>query len=432
MFTAVRDRQAVKTHQELMAERARVLAEGNEMLEKAESAKRDLTLLEAARFQELIVRADDLLRELEAPARPDFDPRLAQGDLFGSPHGFDPPGARAVLGREERMTDWVARRGRGTVEDENGHNFSLGIAIRGMVTGRWEGGEFERRVLSEGTDSQGGFLIPEPLSARLIDRVRNAAKVFQAGVTTVPMEVDQLSLARLTGGASVAWKVENDPITASDMTFDRVTLRAHTLPILVRLSQELWDDLRPEAAALIENEMAHALALELDRVVLRGTGVDPQPKGIRNQTGVVLQSLGANGGTPSWDTVIDGVANVRNNNGEPNAILLASRTVQTLGKTKDSQQRYLDPPAVVSDIPRLVTNQIPTNLTVGTSTDTSEVYTGDWSTVLVGMRTQIRVGVRVLRERYADNLQIGLLSYLRADVAMAHPELFNVTTGVRP
>jgi HK97 family phage major capsid protein len=78
----------------------------------------------------------------------------------------------------------------------------------------------------EGVDASGGFLIPEPLSAILIDRLRNVSRVFQAGVTTVPMTVDELSLARLESGASpLAFKAEGDPITESDLTFGRVRLR---------------------------------------------------------------------------------------------------------------------------------------------------------------------------------------------------------------
>jgi HK97 family phage major capsid protein len=77
----------------------------------------------------------------------------------------------------------------------------------------------------------------------------------------------------------------------------------------------------------------------------------------------------------------------------------------------------------------LPTKQVPINLTVGSSTDCSEVYTGDWAQLLIGMRTNFVL--RFLDERYADNLQYGFLAYLRADVQVAHGEAFNVDTGVR-
>jgi HK97 family phage major capsid protein len=211
-----------------------------------------------------------------------------------------------------------------------------------------------------------------------------------------------------------------------------MTLTAKTLPCLVRISAELLEDLSPEATDTIENELGLALSLELDRACLRGSGLDPEPTGIRNAAGVTVTSLGANGATPSWDSVIDAVSTVRAANIEPDAILWAPRTQQTFDKVKDLQNRYLEPPTSLSAVPRLVTNQIPTDMTVGTSTDCSELYIGRWSDVLVGIRTDLRFQVRVLDERYIDNLQYGLLVYLRADVALAHPQSFNVVTGVRP
>jgi HK97 family phage major capsid protein len=78
----------------------------------------------------------------------------------------------------------------------------------------------------------------------------------------------------------------------------------------------------------------------------------------------------------------------------------------------------------------LVTKSVPINVTVGTSTDTSYIFTGDWSNLLVGMRTDFRL--RFLGERYlADNLQYAFLAYLRADVQLAQPAAFVVDTGVR-
>jgi HK97 family phage major capsid protein len=78
----------------------------------------------------------------------------------------------------------------------------------------------------------------------------------------------------------------------------------------------------------------------------------------------------------------------------------------------------------------LTTKSVPINVTTGTSTDTSNVFTGDWSNLLVGMRTDFRL--RFLGERYlADNLQYAFLAYLRADVQLAQPAAFVVDAGVR-
>lgn len=76
-----------------------------------------------------------------------------------------------------------------------------------------------------------------------------------------------------------------------------------------------------------------------------------------------------------------------------------------------------------------MTNQVPVNLTFGTSTDTSEVYTGDWDKLLIGMRTEL--SIRFLQERFIDNLQYAFLAHPRADVQLAQPAAFVVDTGLR-
>ena len=81
-------------------------------------------------------------------------------------------------------------------------------------------------------------------------------------------------------------------------------------------------------------------------------------------------------------------------------------------------------------LPLLVTKQVPINVTVGTSTDASYIFTADWSNLLVGIRTAF--SLRFLGERFlADNLQYAFLAYLRADVQLAQPSAFVVDTGMR-
>ena len=81
-------------------------------------------------------------------------------------------------------------------------------------------------------------------------------------------------------------------------------------------------------------------------------------------------------------------------------------------------------------LPMLTTKSVPINVTVGASTDTSYIYTADWSNLLVGLRTPFRL--RFLGERYlADTLSYAFLAYLRADVQVGQAGAFVVDTGVR-
>jgi HK97 family phage major capsid protein len=421
----------------LLRERTRLIGEYREAVDAAE-ARGSLSVREEDKIDAKYKQIRELDETIEKA-------RQAQGLDQNGRYVGPPTGDRssdAALTPEQRMADWYAARhgsfgigGDGLTPAFEAREFSLG-RIAGALLGRLDRSELsdsEQRAMAEGVDASGGFLVPEILSSNVIDRVRNKAAVFAAGALTIPMDTDTTNLARLAGGNSANWKSENAAVTESDETWERVQLRTKTAVVLQRVSQELFEDLSPEGARVIENEILQALALKLDLAALRGSGVDPEPRGIRNQTGVNIVSLGANGATPTnYDFLIDALSAVRDANGEPKAAIYASRTAKTLDKLKDSTGQPLNQPGAVAELSKFVSNQIPINLTQGTSTDTSEAYVGDFSTVLIGLRPTIGMRVKVLSERYADNLQIGLIAWIRGDVGLAHPEHLSVVTGIRP
>jgi HK97 family phage major capsid protein len=394
-------------------------------------------------------RALRLLNEqiaAEERGRPAFDPGELPMSSWMSPAtgvlsssvGDNPN----VLRPDQKLADWTREhrpaeyRGLAGELAADGERASLGKFVRGIVTGSWNGAH-EERALVEGTNSAGGYLTPEPLASRFIDRVRANMRVIQAGASTVPLTSDVENFPRLTGGATVGWKAEGNAITPSDMVFDRLSFAPKTLPILVLCSAELFADMTPESAAGIEHEMAQALSLEIDRACLRGDGTSNSPTGVRSQSGVALTSNGANGSAITWDMLIDAAAVVRNASIDPSGVILAPRSIQSLQKAKDSQGRFLATPAPfntsASDaIPIYTSAQVPINLTVGSSVDCSEAYSGRWSDLWLGIRTDMRLDIKVLEERYADNLQVGLLCYVRVDVQLAHAASFNVSLGLRP
>jgi hypothetical protein len=52
------------------------------------------------------------------------------------------------------------------------------------------------------------------------------------------------------------------------------------------------------------------------------------------------------------------------------------------------------------------------NLTLGTSSDTSDAFVGQWDELMLGVRTNLEI--QFLRERYADNAQVAFLAWFRA------------------
>lgn len=314
---------------------------------------------------------------------------------------------------------------------EDAKAFSLGRFIRGLATGRVESDSVERRALSEGTDSAGGFLLPDPIGSQVIDRLRPATRVIEAGAQVVPLDGDVLHLPRIASGVTGAWRAEGDSVTAGSPTFDRVTLRPKSLAVAVKVSNEMLEDLSEAGARAIERELVNALAVQLDQAALNGTGSSNQPTGIVNTTGITTNANGTNGTTASWAMVGRAIRSVEVANATPTAVIAAPRTWHTLDGLTDSTGQPLRAPEYAASVARYSTNTVPTDLTVGSSSTCSQIIAGDFRRLILAVRPTI--AVRIIRDssRYLDTLETVLVAHVRCDVGVEQPAAFALETGVK-
>lgn len=328
-----------------------------------------------------------------------------------------------ALAPEQRMADYVRRQGR---DDPEYAGLSLGQYLRSMVVGAKN--DVERRALSEGSDSAGGFTTPEILSAELIDLLRARAVTIAAGARTVPLATDQSHIARIATDPVPAWRLENAAVADSDPTFDRVTFEPKSLAVLVKVSRELLED-SLNVKTELPRVIAEALALELDRVVFLGAAANDEPVGLDNITGV--QASAHDAAIASFSPLVQGRRLLMNSNVPTvSAWVMHPDADSAFGELADTTGQPLQHPAIL-DRPDpfrvLTTTQLPTD--GGAGSDETTIYGGDWSLFAVGMRSAVRI--EVLRERFSDNLQVGFLAWLRADIAAIREEAFVRITGVQ-
>lgn len=343
----------------------------------------------------------------------------------------------APLTRGQTLEGYVRSRGLATGTpgtlfhdgyDEPQTDLSLRKALRGIVSGDWKDADAERRAMGEGTTTGGGYLVPTLLSAQLIDLARNRTRVLQAGARIVPMENRKVVAAKWTGDQSAAWHSEHGVIAPSDASLGSVELNAQTMTSLVVVSRELIED-ADNVEEELRNAFAAQFALTMDKVALYGTGTAPEPRGVKNVATVAKTPLATDGATPAdYDFLADAIGRLADANEAATGIIYSPRTERVLGKLKDAQKQPLAMPAYVADVRRYSTNQVPNDLTVGAGTTCSDVFTADWSQLLIGMRTNLQL--QVLSERYADTGEVGFLAWMRGDVAVARSAAFDVTTGV--
>ncbi|MEF2557599.1 phage major capsid protein [Aurantimonas sp. C2-5-R2] len=348
-------------------------------------------------------------------------PMMADGTASGA-SGFststDEPAEAFTLRSGQSFTDYTRER---AGEDEFG-GVSTGAYLRAMVLG--PKGDVERRALAEGTDSSGGYTVPDILSARMIDRLRAASVVFRAGAQTVPLASDQNYIAKVATDPAPGWRNENALVAESDPTFGRVALTPRSLMVMVRVSRELLED-SLNMETILPQIMAAAMAGELDRVALLGSGTAPEPRGVVNFTGLTANAF-AGGALSGYGALITARTALRTANSDATGYVMAPRDDGTLAGLTATDGQPLQVPPAIAGVPILTTTAIPVNGGVGTNE--SSIIAGDWSRLMVGIRSELRI--EVLKERFADVNQYAFVAHLRADVAAEQEAAFTVLDGI--
>lgn len=414
--------EATKDISDLRREKDKLTLDLQALSDRAEQGGRDLNPDEQRRFREGMARAHELAAELQR--REIFGGSLTWGP--GMVWHMNPElggGPVRSLKPSERMADYLRPRF-GSVNLEE---LRFSDWMSGVVTGRWRGPHAaELRDMSVANQVAGGFLVPEALSARIIDLVRAKSVVIAAGAETIPMDSATLPIGRITSDPSASWKAENTAVTSSDINVGVLTLQAKTLVALVKMSVEWAEDV-PNGVDVVENGLAQALALELDRAAIRGAG-GLEPTGILNHPGVVQTSLGGLG--MIVDNLVSAVIRMRANNHEPNAILWHPTQAGEYSQLKDGEGRYL----VQSEHPDIAKLLHLTSTQVLGTSGSGEVYVIDGTKVLIGVRTNLTV--EFSREASDGttgaftSLQIWARAYLRADVMLQYPAAAEVLTNV--
>ena len=335
-------------------------------------------------------------------------------------YGDDTAPAEIALRSNQPMKAWAEAR---SSRPDHLRGMNAGQFLRAMVVN--DKTDVERRALSEASDAAGGYTTPDVLSAELIDAARAASVVMQAGARTIPLTSDSNTIARVLTDATPAWRLEAGAVANSDPTFGPVTLTPRSLAVSVDISAELMADSLNLSTALPQM-LAAAMAVELDRVALIGSGTAPEPRGIANTVGI---------GTFAQDSLIANFANLSKartgiltqNRGPVSAYVMHPRDEGSFTDLVDSNGNPLVMPGQIAAIPMFTTTSLP--IDGGTGTDESTIIAGNFEHLLIGIRSNVQVEL-LKTTKYATNLQYTLVCNMRADIAVADPKAFYAITGV--
>jgi len=128
-----------------------------------------------------------------------------------------------------------------------------------------------RNAMSTGDNTLGGFLVPEPMEAAIIE-LREQFGVARQNSRVWPMTDSVTIVPKLAGEVTGYYVGEGSTITASDMTVQQVKLDAKKLAAMVVVSSELSEDSVISVAEMVSRSVAYTMAVKEDEALFLGDG----------------------------------------------------------------------------------------------------------------------------------------------------------------
>ncbi len=271
-----------------------------------------------------------------------------------------------------------------------------------------------RAAQGTGSGGAGGYTVPDAPMGQLVEAMKTYGGLLTAATVLTTDTGADLPIP-VNDETTQAGEIitENQPHNEQDAAFTQVVLQSYTYSSkIVRCSRQLLDDSSFDFAGFI----IRALATRLGRTT---SGHFTTGDGSSKPRGIVTASV--QGGTTtavnnaiSYDELVDLMHDVDPAYRANAAWVMNDSTYAHLRKLKDSQLRplYGDLPGSGPDTllgkPIIIDNAMPD---IGSAT--KPIVFGDVSKYFIRIVRDVRI-LR-LEERYAENLQVGFLGFLRAD-----------------
>ena len=282
-----------------------------------------------------------------------------------------------------------------------------------------------RNALQVGTDTEGGYLVPDTFEKKLITSleeenvIRKHAHVFTTsnGSHKIPV---------VSSRGTAAWVDEEGQIPESDDAFGQQLIGAHKISTLIKVSEELLNDSAFDLENYFATEFARRIGNAEEAAFLTGNG-SGKPTGILADIGGAEIGVTAASETAiTADEIIDLFYSLKSPYRKKAIWVLNDRTIKAIRKLKDSNGQYLWQPALHEGEydtilgKRIYTSPFAPEIGAGAKT----IAFGDFSYYWIGDRQG--VAFKRLNERYAETGQVGFLASKRVDAKLVLPEAIKV------
>ena len=280
-------------------------------------------------------------------------------------------------------------------------------------------------ALQEGTDSEGGYLVPDEFERTLVEALEEE-NVFRTLAHVIKTSSGDRKIPVVASKGSASWVDEEGAYQESDDAFSQVSIGAYKLGTMIKVSEELLADSVFDLEAYISKEFARRIGAREEESFFNGDGKG-KPLGILAAAGGAEVGVTAASATAiTADEVIDLFYSLKAPYRKNAVWLLNDATVKQIRKLKDTTGQYLWQPSLVAGTPDTILGRpVKTSAFMPTTAASAKTIAfGDFKYYWIADR-QGRT-FKKLSELYAANGQVGFMGTQRVDGKLILPEAIKV------
>lgn len=280
-------------------------------------------------------------------------------------------------------------------------------------------------ALQEGTDSEGGYLVPDEFERTLVEALEEE-NVFRTLAHVIKTSSGDRKIPVVASKGSASWVDEEGAYQESDDAFSQVSIGAYKLGTMIKVSEELLADSVFDLEAYISKEFARRIGAREEESFFNGDGKG-KPLGILAAAGGAEVGVTAASATAiTADEVIDLFYSLKAPYRKNAVWVLNDATVKQIRKLKDTTGQYLWQPSLVAGTPDTILGRpVKTSAFMPTAVAGAKTIAfGDFKYYWIADR-QGRT-FKKLSELYAANGQVGFMGTQRVDGKLILPEAIKV------
>ena len=271
-----------------------------------------------------------------------------------------------------------------------------------------------RNALQIGTLSEGGYTVPDEFEHTLVQALEEE-NIMRGLVHVITTSSGDRKIPIVTSKGSASWTEEEAAISESDDAFGQISLSAHKVASMIRVSEELLHDSAFDLAAYITGEFARRVGAAEEDAILTGDG-SHKPTGLLHDTlGAEIGVTTAATAALTADELIDLQHSLKAGYRRKAVFVMNDAVVKLTRNLKDGNGQYLWQPGLLYGQPDTLLNQrvLTSNFMPLPTAGNKAILYGDMNFYWLADREGR--SLQRLNELYASTDQIGFKVTQRVD-----------------